>query len=477
MGISINRNKTIIFVFTLFLTLAILVLYAPSFSAYFFQDDWFSLLISRAQSVPDFLKFFLPRSDVIYYRPLGMQVPFFLVQKIFGIQPLPFRIATHILHVLSAVFVYKILRDIFPRRELALSGAFLYATSSVFLTIYFWAATFAFIMGPLLYLSAFWYYSREKIWFGLCLFLLGLLTNEILVTLPFTLLVWKWFFHKKALNNLTSYISIVILYGVMRWVGRLPTTEAYKLTFNLVEITKNFRNYLLWAINWPENIKDQFSAFVRLQPKFVTDFAPFVKILITGSFIFLVILCLPLCLNVLLRKIQRTDFIRITFGMCWFGITILPVLFFSHHAYSYYLPVPLVGMIIAIVGLLDMYRNFIKNKLTWFMALIFVCGLWYYMSYQTTAFNLATHWAPDRAKRSAAIIGKITAKFPKLPAHAVVLVDSFDQYKWALGDQTAMRLIYGDDTIVTFYGTRDEYLKQHSETKEPLYDVQIFDIR
>src|SRR3989344_6564769 len=89
----------------LLLSLSFLVavlLYLPAINGYFFQDDWFTLKISNAENINSFLGFFVPRSDVIYYRPLGMQIPFFLLSSLFGINPIPFKIFIVLIHLLHA---------------------------------------------------------------------------------------------------------------------------------------------------------------------------------------------------------------------------------------------------------------------------------------------------------------------------------------------------------------------------------------
>src|SRR3990167_8621943 len=91
-------------------------LYKDAFSSYFFQDDWFSFRISNARTVADFLSFFSPRSDVIYYRPLGMQLPFFLMQRFFGLSPLPYRLLSLFTIIAASVVVYKFIDDILQHK-------------------------------------------------------------------------------------------------------------------------------------------------------------------------------------------------------------------------------------------------------------------------------------------------------------------------------------------------------------------------
>src|SRR3990167_2044322 len=94
----------IIFIAAIFVSLFI---YKDAFSSYFFQDDWFSFRISNARTVADLISFFAPRNDVIYYRPLCMQLPFFLMQRMFGLSPLPYRFLSFFTIISASVVVYN----------------------------------------------------------------------------------------------------------------------------------------------------------------------------------------------------------------------------------------------------------------------------------------------------------------------------------------------------------------------------------
>ncbi len=133
-------------------------LFHKAISAYFFQDDWFSFSISQAKNIFDILAFFKPRSDLIYYRPLGMQIPFFITQTLFGITPWPFKLAALLIHLLNGWLVYSLLNRLLADKQLSFFGALLYVTSVTHYTIFYWAATFAFVLAPTFYLSSFLFF-------------------------------------------------------------------------------------------------------------------------------------------------------------------------------------------------------------------------------------------------------------------------------------------------------------------------------
>ena len=61
------------------LVIATIFIYFPSLKYHFYQDDYYTLLVSQAQSLKDILRFFTPGNE-IYYRPLSMRVYFWFMQ-------------------------------------------------------------------------------------------------------------------------------------------------------------------------------------------------------------------------------------------------------------------------------------------------------------------------------------------------------------------------------------------------------------
>src|SRR3989344_2589586 len=84
-----NRNFHISFtnwgIFTFFFLLS-LIIFHKSLSVFFFQDDFFLISLSRANSLKDFMTFFVPRNDVIYFRPISLQMFYFFMFKLFGMK-------------------------------------------------------------------------------------------------------------------------------------------------------------------------------------------------------------------------------------------------------------------------------------------------------------------------------------------------------------------------------------------------------
>ncbi len=421
--------------------------YHGAFGANFFQDDWFSLSISKVKSLGELLSFFIPRSDLIYYRPLGIQLPFFVLQSVFGINPLPFRVLTVILHLVNGFLCYFLLYQFLKQKRLAVLGALLYIVSTVHMTVFYWASTLSFILAPAFYLSSVLFFLRRKEKLSLILFCLGLFANELLITLPVILTIFH-FGSKLKKNSLTvgKFWLILVLYALIRLrFGSVLGQGQYELTLDIRTILVNVRDYLLWVFNWPEEIRSQFSSLFIPNFSMVKSF-PF-------EWISLGILTLLHFLIVLYLLTQQTLRLRkriVSFGLIWFAVSMVPVLFFSAHSFSYYLPIPLFGLLLSYMTL---FRDLSTQRKSVLMVTILVA--WLGTAWITVRFNTNHHWTVKRAILSGEMMRVMRKAHPTLPADAIVIVfdngDKTSDQKWSWGDQYAMQIVYGSPAIFTFY--------------------------
>ena len=130
-----------IFIPLLLTVLASLYLYKNSFSAYFFQDDWFTFSISKASNLKEFIRFFIPRTDVIYYRPLGMQVMFYFMKSIFGLNYIWYHLIIVFTHIFNIILVYYLFKLILNNYFTALLISFMYAISTIHFIPFYWFST------------------------------------------------------------------------------------------------------------------------------------------------------------------------------------------------------------------------------------------------------------------------------------------------------------------------------------------------
>ncbi len=459
-----GRNLITIFI----LSFLSFITFKSSFSAYFFQDDWFSLSISRVTNIAQIFKFFIPRSDVIYYRPLGMQIPFAVSQFIFGLNPLPFHIVTFIIHLLNGLLVYFLIKELLSNKNIAIFGTFLYLISATHGIIFYWSATFAFVLAPFFYFSSVLLYFRKHILISIVLFVMGLLSNELLISLPVLLLIYELVLGKREFKKLAIYFILTFAYLVMRW-QYLPNVQQgdYQLQLGFKQLLLNLRDYCLWALNWPNEIHNQFSSFLLLNLTFMKNFLFQITTWMINTLLVLFVIGLSL-LNFIRNSTSRHIMI---FGGMWFVIGLMPVLFFSQHAFSYYVPVALVGLIVVLGSSVANLSKTI-NPVQYIILLLFIGSGLYAASLLTMEFDYYTHWAPRRSQLSQKFITNIRNKFPTLlPGFTVVVKHSgsSSEYQWAMGDENALKVIYNDDSISTLYLNKLDTLPQTSLEKPVVY--------
>ncbi len=447
-------KKTLITIF-LFIILSCVWLYRESFHAYFFQDDWFSLSISRNSSIAGIFRFFLPRTDVIYYRPLGMQIPYFLISSLFGLNSYAFHTIIFISHIINIILVFFLIRLLILRDDYALLSSFFYATSTIHYIPFFWFATYAFIIGPTFFFLAFILYvlylkkniNRYFI-YSLVIFFIGMFTNEMIFILPFILLVYSFISncnYKKYISLFWFVIIDILIFGVRYILFPPPTSGMYELEIGRSMIT-NLKGYILWSFNWPEEMKAQLIRFFTFNPKFINDFYSYFWIFIISIVINLMVFYIIPIIILFLKK-RFAIFKKVIFGIAWFILGLTSVLFFPKHSFSYYLPISFVGLLYIYVTL---HTEVIKvssvfRRLNTFFIILLIVN-WLIAGTATVKFNSQVHWAPRRAKLSRDLVSQALIRSTVKSSGMDIIIDPSSENIHALNNQDAFKVIFGLDT-------------------------------
>lgn len=449
------NKKFIIFLFLINLFLAAF-LYRNSFSSYFFQDDWFTFKISAAKNAGDFLAFFVPRTDVIYYRPLGMQVFFFIMQSLFGINPLPFRIITLFTHagvsLLLALIVVRLTKSV-PQ---AFVVSFMYAVSAVFFIPYYWASTYPFVLGPFFFFLSFLLYleskSRKTYLFSFSFFLMGALTNEMVLVLPVVLLLYEWLLaDKKKIGRSLAYLLGGFIFFLLRFLFfKPPTSGLYHLEISK-SVLHNLLGYGMWAINWPEEMKAQMVTLGKFNSQFVQEFGFYYYVFVISLVLLIFIsLIFPFIAGIRKGEIRHMPVRIVFFGVTWFILGLITVLFFPVHSFSYYLPISLAGFLIGLTSFIIAFCR--KNPLLEKSLFVFLFLVWFIVSLVTVEFNERVHWAAKRGKNAKNLIHLAAGQtVVGMPVTAFYVPDTSEN-KLSLNDQDALQVVFGNSGIITVYG-------------------------
>ncbi len=145
-------NNLIKYFFFILVAFLIVFLFFPVFSLYFNSDDFFALYCytKKVESLAGFLNFFLPREDVVYYRPLGIPIYFYLIKLLFGLNYKIFHFFSLFFHLINTFLVFLLIRKVIRNDPAAKLGAFLYGTSAVHFLSLGWVVNFSFWTSILL---------------------------------------------------------------------------------------------------------------------------------------------------------------------------------------------------------------------------------------------------------------------------------------------------------------------------------------
>lgn len=446
-----GSKKTIILIYLVLLILSYFI-YKPSLSSYFFQDDWFTFKISHANSLTDFLKFFIPSKEVIYYRPFGMQVYFFIMQNLFGINPIYYRLTALFFHSFNALLVFYLLLKMKINKVISCFAGILYATSIASFIPFYWSSTFPFILGVTFFLLAFLFYSKKNRILSFIFYILGLATLEIVIVLPVILLFWEKLVKKRSnFLPIIKYFIVGLIYFILRFlIFSIPLKGTYKFSVNLLP---TLRSYLIWSFNWPEEMNKQIVKVFTINNDFFLSFKNYIYVWLTGTLLILFFtFMLPLIINILKKEKLRLTYKYYLFATIWYLLPFALLLLFSQHTYAYYLPISLVGLIIYLSSnLSDFFNSLRVNKFIQIIYLSIIVIAWVNNSLTTMKFNLLGYWVPKTACQSKEVISQLPAEIVSGNSQNVYFRITDIDYKQALNDQDALQVILDDNSIKTVY--------------------------
>lgn len=423
---------------SLLLILVPLLIFYPSFRYFFFQDDFLHLKRSWVEGPMAILGFFKPPSEAIFYRPLSLQIYFYLTRTLFGLNPLAFRIITFSFFLMSIILLKKVIKKITGDEVLSFTVALLFGISSIHFMSLFWICEFSVILGAFFLLLAFLFFPQKK---SLLFFFLGLLSHELVMILPFLLLAKALVFKERKAKILAGFFLLGLAYFVFRFfLFPIPLKETYRLTLGKKNLSA-FSWYFLWAFNLPEELKYQ-SVLSKLQIRqgFLKSF-PKESLVWAGFLLFFMVSGLFSLKKSAWRKKKKI----FLFGLIWFALGVLPLVFAPFHQYPMYLAFALPGFYLALL-------SWQGEKLR---VLLFCFSL---MSLNTIRFTEKTHWTVQEAKKAQAVFEKAKNTYPEVDEGTIFVLQSEPQLKAALADEIGLQVLYQKE-VKTLYVNPQDFVK------------------
>lgn len=429
------------------------ILFYPSLSYYFFQDDWFVLNWVRTG---DFLSFFAFRDDVIYWRPLSMPLFFWTNYKLFGLNPLGFHLVAFSIFLILLISIYKLFLILFKDRSISLLGTYFYSTWPIHFMSLSWISTTSYILMSLFQVLSIIFFikflEKKKINFwalSWIFFILGIISHEFTVVLPVILLALRLILKKSNhLIFLLPFFIIDFIFFVFRFIiFPIQAEGAYTVHYNYL-IADNFLWYIVWAFNFPESFKDLidqsflFESFRRL--------INFWKISLPS-------LILIVTFIKLLSKYFRKNNKYYLFGFIWFAVGLIPIITLVEHSYTVYLSFAGIGFIYLMLVSLNS-----SSKIWSFILPIF----WLLASLTNLQFTRSTHWIVNEQAISKSYISfiKSTLNDPKegsifLIRHAdrtyslenKFVITNKKDISLALNNSSAIQVLFNDSSLKSLF--------------------------
>lgn len=413
--------------------------------SFFTMDDFYFLQISQADSLREFISLFKPIAN-IPYRPISQQLFFFSLQKLFGLNPLPFHFFIFLIHFINTYLVYKLTLNFLKKRIKASFIGLIYFFSSLhFVGLYSITGSYI-IFGVFYFLLSFLFWfkfekDKRKIFYLLSLlfFILGIFSAEIGFSLPFLIILFSKKNNRK-LEKVIYKIKEVIPYGLViifnLWINHIfagaPETKAF--SFNFSSFPSVFRWYILRGLGLPEGVKNGY-----LWEK---------KIIYTLFFLLLAIIVFGFYRFCQKRNLKKEWSLIIKY-LFWILIAALPFYFMAYHLNPIY-------FIISFIGLLLLLAKILNRKLFLIYTLLFIiCSLF------STRLLLHTHWLVRRANLAKEWITQVKKncfRYNKDNKVEILVAEEslVEELKIILQKDRALQLFCGNKNLEVIYKVESE---------------------
>lgn len=362
----------------LLIYLASFIIFLPSLFVFFTNDDFYFLKITRQVSLSRFINYFniftKNQDGLGVYRPLTTQL-FYLLKN-----PTLMHVIVFLTFFVILYLIYKLCLVLFKNKNIALVATFLYSVSATHFGHFYYLATYQeFGMTMFVLLMILLNIEKKYVLSSLC-FVFALMSKETAIIAPFLLFLTDWYIGNKI--NYKKYLQYFIILGVYFfshfYLYGLATGDTYIWNFGIRKLLNTVTWYLLWSFNLPESLVDFIGPGFKINPNLFLYWSKQIIPILILSFV-------QICFVVYILIKSKILNHKSTFLFCisWFLIALVPVLFLPQHKFSFYLTLPLVGIVFWL-------SNLLITRKTFFLFL-FSC-LWLFTSFLTLRFTYETNW-------------------------------------------------------------------------------------
>lgn len=457
--------------------LVTIVFYGFVANLYFAQDDFFHTKVSQTDgSLKEFMNLFSFRSfdergGIYFYRPIFREGLFNVFYRNFGLNPVPYRLAQLLIHLINIVLVYKTIFLVTKKITISLVASLVFGISAANVGVLTYLAGGIQASGMTMFLLiSLINYSKSKM-LAFLFFLLALASHELATTFPAILVGLAWLrrqLNRKFLISLIPYSVVIVLYLILqvKMIGLPVGEQEYKLSFSISRTLNSFVWYFVWSLGIPEMLLDFVGPGIKLNPNLMMYWGGYFKVI----FLFFGIILIGFLMK--LKSLIKHKILW--FFVFWFFVGISPVVFLPFHRSTYYLA-PVLPAVGGIIGLL--FSMLYKQKKI--LGYLFICVL-LALSFTTINLSKTTFWAITRSKIAKNLINDVKTVYPDLPQGASIYFTNDPDYpviskEWGgsskqarvvLSGNDALQIVYKDSTIRVYY--EDDILKP----QEPFFPIR-----
>lgn len=475
-------KKTIVRLsFPIFLLVFIIIFFSGGISNYFLGDDWFHLNITQITHWQEFLNFFSPYKNpqqAAFYRPITIQLFFFLTQSLFGFKPFFYHLPIYLLFIFSIYLFYRLLILLnFSQRSRYLATIFFGLSATNFTRLYFISAgQEVFMVFFVLLYFLFFLTEKSRLKIKAQFFLIAaLLSKDTAIVAPIILFflqninfiidMKKKKSHFKIKQFLTKNLDFlfsllfVFIYLYIRFYlfdRQMLNDESYQLSFSIKEILTGFYFYFWWLMGAPELIQDYMPKFYLFLPRFFTDFGLQAYLLIILALLLFILLIINFVMAY--KKIKKIrNLKKILFALIFIFFGLLPVMFLPNHRFTIQLGLPILGLAMFLAVILDSHK---KMYLTYLTVILFLS-----LNFLNIKMSEKSHYSTTRAKISEKVSNYFLTNYHQIKPNTVFFITNGETLgheiaSWGSSRQLAFAL-WHENFIQAFY--KDKTLKMNYE--------------
>jgi hypothetical protein len=357
-------------------------IFLPFLNLYFVQDDFFLLSVSRVTTFWDIFRFFIPRPDVVWFRPLSSEVFFFFGRLVFGLHPFYYHIVIFLTHLFNGYLLSVLSGQISGNKNSGRLAAFFYVTNASLAVALGWGATFSFILGVtfILLTLIFLLYAKDN--WAVIFHLLGVLSSEV-VSLNCLIILILFLVKKKKINpGIIVYFLISV--GILIWRYVLYPVQTAGSDYQM------FINFGIFS-----QLRFYFFRFFGL-PMLLRNKDPLNFLLLAGFTILLVLIGLAIHKNWRNKSIKRHWVIPLSIIIVY----LMPFLILNRHIAPHYLSFSLTGFCI-ILGIIFSQLELRDKYLIRTFIIIYLL-----IQIISSKLTYNTHWLVNRAQMAKELIDK-----------------------------------------------------------------------